>query len=89
MAASQFYSSPWYRDDLLARLYSSCRVLAHSVQIGISLSYAIWCVSFNLTVFMIARIVGGLAKANVAITLAIVSDVTTENDRNRAMVSEQ
>ncbi|UJR25310.1 hypothetical protein I4U23_006661 [Adineta vaga] len=53
--------------------------------IGISLSYAIWCVSLNLTVFMVARIIGGLSKANVAITLAIVSDSTTENERNRAM----
>ncbi|CAF1429974.1 unnamed protein product [Adineta ricciae] len=53
--------------------------------IGISLSYAIWCVSLNLTVFMIARIIGGLSKANVAIILAIVSDSTTENERNRAM----
>ncbi|CAF0987375.1 unnamed protein product [Didymodactylos carnosus] len=54
--------------------------------LGISLSYAIWCISFNLTVFMIARFIGGLCKANVAIILAIVSDVTTENERNRAMV---
>lgn len=54
---------------------------------GISFSYALWCVSFNLTVFMIARIVSGLAKANVAITLAIVSDTTTEQQRNRAMVT--
>jgi hypothetical protein len=36
---------------------------------------------------MIARIIGGLSKANVAIILAIVSDTTTENERNRAMVS--
>lgn len=35
---------------------------------------------------MLARIIGGLAKANVAITLAIVSDSTTDNERNRAMV---
>lgn len=35
---------------------------------------------------MIARIIGGLSKANVAIALAIVSDTTTENERNRAMV---
>ncbi|CAF0757629.1 unnamed protein product [Adineta steineri] len=55
--------------------------------IGISLSYAVWCISFNLTVFMIARIIGGLSKANVAIILAIVSDSTTENERNRAMAS--
>ncbi|CAF4492742.1 unnamed protein product [Rotaria sp. Silwood2] len=53
--------------------------------IGISLSYVIWCVSFNLTIFMLARIIGGFSKANVAIILAIVSDSTTENERNRAM----
>ncbi|UJR23605.1 hypothetical protein I4U23_026593 [Adineta vaga] len=53
--------------------------------IGISLSYGLWCISFNLTIFMIARIVSGLSKANVAITLAIVSDTTTETERNRAM----
>lgn len=53
--------------------------------IGISLSYAIWCISFNLTVFMFARILGGLSKANVAVILAIVSDTTTEKERNRAM----
>jgi MFS family permease len=55
-------------------------------QIGISLSYVLWCVSFNLTIFMLARIVGGFSKANVAIILAIVSDTTTEKERNRAMV---
>jgi MFS family permease len=53
--------------------------------IGIALSYAIWCVSFNLTVFMLARIIGGLSKANVAVILAIVSDTTSETERNRAM----
>lgn len=35
---------------------------------------------------MVARLISGLSKANVAITLAIVSDVTTEKERNRAMV---
>ncbi len=35
---------------------------------------------------MLARIVSGLSKANVAIILAIVSDTTTEKQRNRAMV---
>ena len=35
---------------------------------------------------MVARLISGLSKANVAIILAIVSDVTTEKERNRAMV---
>ena len=38
---------------------------------------------------MIARVIGGLSKANVAIILAIVSDTTTETERNRAMVNER
>lgn len=36
---------------------------------------------------MLARVIGGISKANVAIILAIVSDSTTEHERNRAMVS--
>lgn len=35
---------------------------------------------------MIARTVSGLVKANLAITMAIISDVTSEAQRNRAMV---
>jgi hypothetical protein len=35
---------------------------------------------------MLARIIGGLSKANVAVILAIVSDTTTDRERNRAMV---
>ncbi|CAF0792523.1 unnamed protein product [Adineta ricciae] len=53
--------------------------------IGISFSYGLWCVSYNLTIFMFARLVSGLSKANVAITLAIVSDTTNEKERNHAM----
>lgn len=56
------------------------------LQIGISISYLIWCFSYSLTVFMIARTVSGLVKANLAITMAIISDVTSEAQRNRAMV---
>jgi hypothetical protein len=35
---------------------------------------------------MLARIIGGLSKANIAVILAIVSDTTTETERNQAMV---
>ena len=35
---------------------------------------------------MFARLVSGLSKANVAITLAIVSDTTNDKQRNHAMV---
>jgi hypothetical protein len=38
---------------------------------------------------MLARIIGGLSKANVAVILAIVSDTTTEKERNQSMVNYQ
>ncbi|CAF0748312.1 unnamed protein product [Adineta steineri] len=78
----QFFSSTLC--GIASDRYGRKSVLLFSM-IGISLSYALWCVSFNLTIFMLARVVSGLSKANVAIILAIVSDTTTEKERNRAM----
>ena len=82
---SPSFSSLWYTSTIPHLIPN---LIDDFLQIGISFSYAIWCVSFNLTVFMFARIVSGLSKANIAIILAIVSDTTTEKDRNRAMVRE-
>ncbi|CAF1004284.1 unnamed protein product [Adineta steineri] len=78
----QFFSSTLC--GIASDRYGRKSVLLFSM-VGISLSYALWCVSFNLTIFMLARVVSGLSKANVAIILAIVSDTTTEKERNRAM----
>lgn len=56
-------------------------------QIGIALSYALWAVSHNFTVFVMARIIGGISKGNVSLSFAIISDITTPSKRAKGMVS--
>lgn len=56
------------------------------LQFGVSVSYAIWACSKNFTIFVLARIVGGLCKGNVTISTAIVTDVTSTVNRGKGMV---
>lgn len=60
-----------------------CEILL--VQVGIACSYALWAVSSNFLIFVIARFVGGLSKGNISLTMAIITDVSDEKNRNRAM----
>lgn len=55
---------------------------------GISLSYLLWAFSSNFGLFILARILGGISKGNVSLSMAIISDVTTPASRGRAMVKE-
>ena len=57
-------------------------------QIGIALSYAVWAVSHNFTVFVVARVIGGISKGNVSLSFAIISDITPPNKRAKGMVSD-
>ena len=59
----------------------------HTHKMGVALSYALWAVSHSFTVFVIARIVGGVSKGNISLSTAIVTDVTTPEKRSRGMVS--
>jgi MFS family permease len=52
---------------------------------GIAFSYAIWAVADSFGVFVIARIVGGLAKGNVSLATAIVTDESTPKTRGKGM----
>lgn len=53
---------------------------------GTVVSYAIWLISSeNFTLFVLSRTVGGLCKANVGISLAIISDVSDDNSRGKGM----
>ena len=52
-----------------------------------ALSYALWAVSHNFMLFVVARIIGGLSKGNVSLSTAIVTDVTTAEKRSKGMVS--
>jgi hypothetical protein len=56
------------------------------LQVGVSVSYAIWACSRNFTIFVLARIIGGLFKGNVTISTAIVTDVTSTVNRGKGMV---
>jgi len=53
--------------------------------VGIAASYAVWAVSHNFTIFVIARIIGGVSKGNVSLSYAIVSDVTPAEKRTKGM----
>ncbi|EDO49252.1 predicted protein, partial [Nematostella vectensis] len=53
--------------------------------IGVLFSYVIWAVSKNFTIFVIARVIGGLCKGNVTICTAAVTDVTSSKTRSKGM----
>ncbi|XP_064600293.1 major facilitator superfamily domain-containing protein 10-like [Liolophura sinensis] len=53
--------------------------------VGISSSYVLWALSRNFTVFVLARIVGGLSKANINLSTAIVTDVSSSRTRGKGM----
>lgn len=52
---------------------------------GISLSYLLWVLSSNFTIFVLARILGGVSKGNVSLSTAIVTDVSTPATRGKGM----
>lgn len=52
---------------------------------GIAASYAIWAWSHNFALFVIARFVGGISKGNIALSMSIITDVSTPATRGPAM----
>jgi len=46
----------------------------------------LWAVSHNFTLFVIARIIGGLSKGNVSLSTAIVADILPQEKRGKGMV---
>nr|CAG4644134.1 EOG090X09U7 [Lepidurus arcticus] len=53
--------------------------------VGVAISYAMWYMSSSFAMFVAARIVGGISKANVSLATAIMADVTGIKDRGIAM----
>ena len=79
----QFISSPFLgaMSDKFGR--KSILLMAMSGSVA---SYVIWFIaSNNFSLFILSRTVGGLSKANVGLSLAIVSDVSDESTRGRGM----
>ena len=52
---------------------------------GSALSYVLWVVSANFTLFLISRIIAGIMTGNVSVANAAVADITTPETRARGM----
>ena len=78
----QFLSSPMIGS--LSDVYGRRPVLLLAMA-GVTLSYAVWAVSRNFTLFVFARIVGGVSKGNVSLSTAIMTDVTSVKTRGKGM----
>lgn len=55
-------------------------------QTGIALSHALWGYARTFSVFVLARFIGGLSKANVSLSMAVVTDASDTKTRARGMV---
>ncbi|XP_026724868.1 major facilitator superfamily domain-containing protein 10 isoform X1 [Trichoplusia ni] len=53
--------------------------------VGITISHALWSCASTFSVFVLARFIGGLSKANVSLSMAIVTDASNEKTRARGM----
>lgn len=79
----QFVSSPLL--GALSDKYGRKSVMLFTMS-GSIMSYAIWLLSQdNFNLFILSRTIGGLSKANVGLSLAIISDVTDEASRGKGM----
>ncbi|XP_076630341.1 major facilitator superfamily domain-containing protein rtet isoform X2 [Colletes latitarsis] len=52
---------------------------------GIMMSYLLWALSCNFTIFVLARFIGGISKGNISLSMAIITDVTSAKTRGKAM----
>lgn len=53
--------------------------------VGIAVSYVMWALSHSFAMFVIARIVGGISKGNVSLSMAVITDVSTSATRGFGM----
>jgi MFS family permease len=53
--------------------------------LGTCLSYLIWVFSHSFSLFLIARIIGGTAAANISVATASIADLTSKNNRTKGM----
>ncbi|XP_050345970.1 major facilitator superfamily domain-containing protein 10 isoform X1 [Nymphalis io] len=53
--------------------------------LGIAISHGLWSYASTFSLFVIARFIGGLSKANVSLSMAVVTDASDEKTRARGM----
>ncbi|KAJ3107539.1 hypothetical protein HDU97_003844 [Phlyctochytrium planicorne] len=78
----QFVSSPFIGS--LSDRYGRKNVLLISM-IGNAISMLLWIFSKSFVVFVLSRVVGGLTEGNVQMSIAMISDITTEQTRSRGL----
>uniref|UniRef100_A0A1B6DG21 Major facilitator superfamily (MFS) profile domain-containing protein n=2 Tax=Clastoptera arizonana TaxID=38151 RepID=A0A1B6DG21_9HEMI len=78
----QFVASPLVGG--LSDAYGRKRIMVICL-IGIASSYLMWAFSHSFTFFVFARIVGGISKGNVSLSMAIITDVSTSTTRAMGM----
>lgn len=78
----QFVASPLVGG--LSDAYGRKPVMLFCV-IGIAVSYVMWALSHSFAMFVLARIVGGISKGNVSLSMAVITDVSTSATRGFGM----
>ncbi|GAA98850.1 uncharacterized protein L969DRAFT_50871 [Mixia osmundae IAM 14324] len=61
------------------------RAVLLTTMAGNILSSLVWLFSTTFSTYLLSRIIGGLSEGNVQLSIAIISDVTTSQQRARAM----
>eukprot|EP00095_Tigriopus_kingsejongensis_P012476 snap_masked-scaffold323_size206388-processed-gene-1.3 protein:Tk12476 transcript:snap_masked-scaffold323_size206388-processed-gene-1.3-mRNA-1 annotation:"major facilitator superfamily domain-containing protein 10" len=78
----QFLASPILGG--LSDLYGRRPLLLLSTA-GVAVSYGVWATASTFSLFVLARVIGGLAKGNVSLATAIVTDESGPRTRGRGM----
>ncbi|XP_005998244.1 major facilitator superfamily domain-containing protein 10 isoform X1 [Latimeria chalumnae] len=78
----QFVSSPLTG---AASDYFGRRQLMIMTMVGLIVSYGLWAVSRSFGVFLLSRVVGGISKANVSLSTAIIADLHSQEARSKGM----
>ncbi|THH32947.1 hypothetical protein EUX98_g1258 [Antrodiella citrinella] len=80
--ALQWFVSPYI--GALSDKYGRKRVLLITM-IGNILSAVVWIFSTSFASYMLSRVIGGLSEGNVQLAIAILSDITTPQNRAKAL----
>lgn len=81
-SALQWFVSPYI--GALSDKYGRKRVLLITM-IGNILSALVWIQSTSFASYMLSRVIGGLSEGNVQLAIAILSDITTPDNRAKAL----
>jgi len=78
----QYLSSPLF--GALSDAYGRKPLLLVSIA-GSLVSYTAWLFADNFTIFVVSRVIGGLSKASVSVSVAVVADICPMKRRGHGM----